>query len=119
MIKFFYNLSPNPMTVALVLEEAGLPYEPIPVDTRKGEQHAPAFRALNPNAKVPVIVDDDDDAGGDDHEHREGFGHHVDHGNPGRRAGAGSDGGDPRRAGAGRMWAAPAPCPRRTSLCCE
>jgi GST-like protein len=59
MIKFYYSLAPNPMKVALFLEEAGLPYEPIPVDTRKGEQHAPAFRALNPNAKVPVIVDGD------------------------------------------------------------
>ena len=38
MIKFYYNLSPNPMKVALFLEEAGLPYEPMPVDTRKGEQ---------------------------------------------------------------------------------
>ncbi|MBL8326224.1 MAG: glutathione S-transferase N-terminal domain-containing protein [Rubrivivax sp.] len=57
MLKFHYSLAPNPMKVALFLEEAGLPYEAIPVDTRKGEQHAPAFTALNPNAKVPVIVD--------------------------------------------------------------
>jgi GST-like protein len=45
------------MKVALFLEEAGLPYEAIPVDTRKGEQFKPEFLALNPNAKVPVIVD--------------------------------------------------------------
>lgn len=57
MLKFYYSLAPNPMKVALFLEEAGLPYEAIPVDTRKGEQHAAAFTALNPNAKVPVIVD--------------------------------------------------------------
>lgn len=57
MLKFYYSLAPNPMKVALFLEEAGLPYEAVPVDTRKGEQHAPAFTALNPNAKVPVIVD--------------------------------------------------------------
>jgi GSH-dependent disulfide-bond oxidoreductase len=57
MLKFYYSLAPNPMKVALFLEEAGLPYEAIPVDTRKGEQHLPAFTALNPNAKVPVIVD--------------------------------------------------------------
>ncbi len=57
MLKFYYSLAPNPMKVALFLEEAGLPYEAIPVDTRKGEQHAPAFTALNPNAKVPVLVD--------------------------------------------------------------
>jgi GST-like protein len=57
MLKFYYSLAPNPMKVALFLEEAAVPYEPIPVDTRKGEQHAPALTALNPNAKVPVIVD--------------------------------------------------------------
>jgi GST-like protein len=57
MLKFFYSLAPNPMKVALFLEESGLPYDAVPVDTRKGEQHAPDFLALNPNAKVPVIVD--------------------------------------------------------------
>jgi GSH-dependent disulfide-bond oxidoreductase len=59
MIKFYYNLAPNPTKVALFLEESGLPYEAIPVDTRRGEQHAPAFRAINPNGKVPAIVDGD------------------------------------------------------------
>ena len=59
MLKLYYSLAPNPMKVALFLEEAGLPYEAIPVDTRKGEQHVPGFLALNPNAKVPVIVDGD------------------------------------------------------------
>jgi GST-like protein len=59
MIKFFYSTAPNPMKVALFLEEAGLPYEAIPVDTRKGEQFAPEFAALNPNNKVPCIVDGD------------------------------------------------------------
>lgn len=59
MIKFYYNLAPNPTKVALCLEEMGLPYEPVPVDTRKGEQHQPAFLAINPNAKLPAIVDGD------------------------------------------------------------
>ena len=59
MIRFYYNLSPNPMKVALCLEELGLPYEPVPVDPRKGEQFDPAYMALNPNAKVPTIVDGD------------------------------------------------------------
>ena len=59
MIKFYYNLAPNPTKVALFLEESGLSYEPIPIDTRKGEQHAPAYRAINPNGKVPAIVDGD------------------------------------------------------------
>jgi GSH-dependent disulfide-bond oxidoreductase len=58
MLKFYYNSSPNPTKVALLLEEAGLPYEAVPVDTRKGDQHRPEFLAINPNGKVPVIVDD-------------------------------------------------------------
>ena len=33
MIRFYYNAAPNPMKVALLLEELGLPYEPVPVDT--------------------------------------------------------------------------------------
>jgi len=59
MIKFYYNLAPNPTKVALALEEMALQYELVPVDTRKGEQHTPAFLAVNPNAKVPAIVDGD------------------------------------------------------------
>lgn len=59
MITFYYNAAPNPMKVALFLEEAELEYTPIPVDTRKGEQFAPDYLALNPNAKVPTIVDGD------------------------------------------------------------
>lgn len=59
MLKFYYSLAPNPMKVALFLEEAELPYEAIPVDTRKGEQHKPDYLAINPNAKVPAIVDGD------------------------------------------------------------
>jgi GST-like protein len=59
MIKFYYSGAPNPMKVALFLEEAGLAYEPIPVDTRKGDQHKPEYLAVNPNAKVPAIIDGD------------------------------------------------------------
>jgi GSH-dependent disulfide-bond oxidoreductase len=58
MLKFFFNGSPNPTKVALFLEEAGIAYQPIPVDTRKGEQFDPGFLAVNPNGKVPAIVDD-------------------------------------------------------------
>ena len=59
MIKFYYHPSPNPAKVALFLEETGLAYELIPVDTRKGEQHDPEFIKINPNAKTPALVDDD------------------------------------------------------------
>ncbi len=59
MIKFYYHPSPNPAKVALFLEESGLPYELMPVDTRKGEQFAPSYLAINSNAKTPAIVDGD------------------------------------------------------------
>jgi GST-like protein len=59
MLKFYYSAAPNPTKVALFLEESGLPYEAIPVDTRKGDQHKPEYLAINPNAKVPAIVDGD------------------------------------------------------------
>jgi len=58
MIKFYYNTAPNPMKVALMLEETGLPYEAVPLDTRKGDQHTADYLAINPNAKAPSIVDD-------------------------------------------------------------
>ena len=57
MIRFYFHPTPNPAKVALLLEELGLRYELIPVDTAKGEQHASDFRAINPNGKVPAIVD--------------------------------------------------------------
>jgi GSH-dependent disulfide-bond oxidoreductase len=59
MLKFYFNGSPNPTKIALFLEEAGLPYEPKPIDTRKGDQFGAELTALNPNQKVPVIVDGD------------------------------------------------------------
>ena len=57
MLKFYYNAAPNPMKVSLFLEESGLDYEPVPIDGRAGDQHKPEFLAVNPNAKVPAIVD--------------------------------------------------------------
>lgn len=57
MIRFYFHPTPNPAKIALFLEEAGLSYETIPIDTSKGEQHTPPFRAINPNGKVPAIVD--------------------------------------------------------------
>src|SRR5215813_2269879 len=57
MIRFYFSLAPNPQKISLFLEESGLPYEGIPVDTAKGEKHLPALRKVNPNGKVPAIVD--------------------------------------------------------------
>ena len=58
MLKFYFNGSPNPTKVALFLEEAGIAYQPVPVDTRAGDQFKPEYLAINPNAKVPAIDDD-------------------------------------------------------------
>ena len=58
MLKLYYHPSPNPAKVALYLEEAQIPYEFVPVDTRKGDQLQPAFLQVNPNGKTPAIDDD-------------------------------------------------------------
>src|SRR5258706_6496295 len=57
MLKFYFNGAPNPNKVALFLEESSLPYELVPIDTRKGDQFKPEFLAVNPNGKVPAIED--------------------------------------------------------------
>ncbi len=56
-LTFFFHPSPNPLKVALMLEELGLDYAVKPVDTFKGEQHEPNFLAVNPNAKLPALQD--------------------------------------------------------------
>ncbi|GES45964.1 thiol:disulfide oxidoreductase [Rhizobium dioscoreae] len=58
MIEVHAFATPNSVKVLIALEEMGLPYELMPVNVRKGEQKAEAFLALNPNGKVPVLVDD-------------------------------------------------------------
>jgi GST-like protein len=58
MIKFYFHHTANSLKAALFLEETSLPYEAVPVDLLKGEQHRPEFRAVNPNGKVPAILDD-------------------------------------------------------------
>ena len=58
MLKLYYHPTPNSTKVAVLLEELELPYEVETVDIMKGEQHAPEFLEINPNGKVPAIVDD-------------------------------------------------------------
>lgn len=58
MLIFYFHPTPNPMKVALLLAESGLEYQLVAVDTLKGEQHSPAFKAINPNGKLPAINDD-------------------------------------------------------------
>lgn len=54
----YFHPSPNPMKVALLLAELAVPFELVAVDIFKGEQHHAAFRKINPNGKVPALVDD-------------------------------------------------------------
>jgi len=51
--------TPNGVKISIALEEMALPYEAHMIDIRKGEQFTPEFLALNPNNKIPVIVDPD------------------------------------------------------------
>lgn len=59
MIEFFFNAAPNPLKVSLFLEESGLNYRPVPIDTKRGDQHTEGYLAINPNAKVPAIKDEE------------------------------------------------------------
>ncbi|MEO8057008.1 MAG: glutathione S-transferase family protein [Burkholderiales bacterium] len=59
MIHLYSDQTPNGLRAAIVLEESGLPFTPIRIDTGRGEQHSPSFAALNPACAIPVIVDDD------------------------------------------------------------
>jgi GSH-dependent disulfide-bond oxidoreductase len=63
MIDFYGLTSPNVQKIFLMLEETGLPYEFKPVDVWAGANHTPEFAALNPNRKIPVIVDRDGPGG--------------------------------------------------------
>ncbi|WP_439923758.1 glutathione S-transferase N-terminal domain-containing protein [Nitrobacter sp. JJSN] len=49
--------TPNGVKVSIMLEETGLPYEPHLVDFGKDEQKSPEFLWLNPNGKIPAILD--------------------------------------------------------------
>ncbi len=59
MTQFYFHPSPNPMKVALLLEELQTPFDLVAVDTFKGEQHKPEFLKINPAGKLPVLVDGD------------------------------------------------------------
>ena len=59
MLLYNANLSPNALRVRAVAHELGIALEIVDVDLRNGENRSEAFLALNPNAKVPVLIDDD------------------------------------------------------------
>ncbi|SFL24577.1 glutathione S-transferase N-terminal domain-containing protein [Rhodanobacter glycinis] len=55
-----YSLNtPNGVKASIMLEETGLPYEAHLVDIMKDESHLPEFLALNPNGKIPAMIDPD------------------------------------------------------------
>ena len=59
-----YSLpTPNGVKVSIMLEEIGLPYEPHLVDFGKDDQKTPEFLSLNPNGKIPAIIDPDGPGG--------------------------------------------------------
>ena len=60
MIELYTWATPNGRKISIALEELGVPYRMHAVDIGKGAQFAPAFAAISPNNKIPVIVDDDD-----------------------------------------------------------
>ena len=59
MIKLYTWNTPNGRKASIALEELGLPYDVIPIDIGKGDQHTPEFLAISPNNKIPAIVDGD------------------------------------------------------------
>jgi GSH-dependent disulfide-bond oxidoreductase len=58
MIQLYTAATPNGYKVSVALEEMDLPYVVHPVSLTAGEQKSPEFLALNPNGRIPVIVDD-------------------------------------------------------------
>ncbi|MDB5715197.1 MAG: thiol:disulfide oxidoreductase [Sphingomonadales bacterium] len=63
MIDLHSNRTPNSYKPAIMLEEVGLPYRVVHYDIMKGEHFTPAYRAINPNNKLPAITDHEPDEG--------------------------------------------------------
>jgi len=57
MITLYTWTTPNGRKASIALEELGLPYRVVPIDITRQAQFAPEFLALNPNNRIPVIVD--------------------------------------------------------------
>jgi GST-like protein len=64
MIDLHFAPTPNGWKVSIMLEECGLPYTVVPVNITRGDQFRTEFRTLNPNGRIPVIVDSDPPGGG-------------------------------------------------------
>jgi len=61
MIELYTFTTPNGRKASIMLEEVGLPYNVHKIDISKGDQFTPEFVAINPNSKIPAIVDTDTD----------------------------------------------------------
>ncbi|ULQ47511.1 glutathione S-transferase N-terminal domain-containing protein [Flagellatimonas centrodinii] len=61
MIDLYTAATPNGWKASIMLEELGVPYAVHPISLSKGEQKAPDYLALNPNGRIPTIVDRDED----------------------------------------------------------
>jgi GST-like protein len=61
MIDLYTFTTPNGRKASIMLEEVGLPYNVHKVDITKNEQFTPEYMAINPNSKIPAIVDPDTD----------------------------------------------------------
>ncbi|CAN5407469.1 glutathione S-transferase family protein [soil metagenome] len=58
MIDAYVWTTPNGFKLLIALEELGLPYTPHWIDITKGDQQKPEYIAINPNSKIPALVDD-------------------------------------------------------------
>ncbi|MEP6897102.1 MAG: glutathione binding-like protein [Rhodanobacter sp.] len=65
MIKLHYWPTPNGHKITMFLEEAGVPYEVVPVNIGKGDQFKPDYLKISPNNRMPAIVDTDPRDGGE------------------------------------------------------
>ncbi|MBV8062958.1 MAG: glutathione S-transferase N-terminal domain-containing protein [Nevskia sp.] len=57
MIDLYTSATPNGQKVSILLEELGVAYHTLPISLSKGEQKAPDYQRLNPNGRIPTIVD--------------------------------------------------------------
>jgi GSH-dependent disulfide-bond oxidoreductase len=57
MIDLYTWNTPNGQKVSIMLEEIGLPYQIFPINIAQREQHSESFQAINPNGKIPAIID--------------------------------------------------------------
>jgi GSH-dependent disulfide-bond oxidoreductase len=62
-IELYTANTPNGQKPAIMLEEIGLAYQIFPVNISQGEQHTDTFLAINPNGKIPAIIDRSIDGG--------------------------------------------------------